>query len=150
MYGAKDSSLFQLSPRIQSLVQLLQSFLQHGLRMSVSFSLACMALLYVCVLQSSSQLSLLLFYNLLILLSHIFFLLLFFLMSHAQARMLNEEWERREQLEKLQEEQKLMLEQERHKREEFQQMKVRRTGGAEAHARAGETQEGGVPADEGK
>jgi hypothetical protein len=39
--------------------------------------------------------------------------------------MLNEEWERREQLEKLQEEQKLMLEQERHKREEFQQMKVK-------------------------
>ena len=38
--------------------------------------------------------------------------------------MLNEEWERREQLEKLQEEQKAMLEQERHKREEFQQMKV--------------------------
>jgi hypothetical protein len=38
--------------------------------------------------------------------------------------MLNEEWERREQLEKLQEEQRLMLEQERNKREEFQQMKV--------------------------
>jgi hypothetical protein len=43
-----------------------------------------------------------------------------------------------------------MLEQERHKREEFQQMKVRRTGGAEAHAGAGETQEVGVPTDEGK
>ncbi len=40
--------------------------------------------------------------------------------------------------------------QERHKREEFQQRKVRRTGGAEAHAGAGETQERGVPADEGK
>jgi hypothetical protein len=64
--------------------------------------------------------------------------------------MLNEEWERREQLEKLQEEQKLMLEQERHKREEFQQMKVRRTGGAEAHVGARETQERGVPADEGR
>jgi hypothetical protein len=35
-----------------------------------------------------------------------------------------------------------MLEQERHKREEFQQMKVRRIGGAEAHAGRGETQEG--------
>ncbi len=43
-----------------------------------------------------------------------------------------------------------MLEQERHMREEFQQMKERRTGGAEAHAGAGETQEKGVPADEGK
>jgi hypothetical protein len=43
-----------------------------------------------------------------------------------------------------------MLEQERHKREEFQQMKVRRIGGAEANAGRGETQEGGVPADEGK
>jgi hypothetical protein len=43
-----------------------------------------------------------------------------------------------------------MLEQERHKREEFQQMKVRRREGAEAHAGAGETQETGVPADEGK
>ncbi len=41
-----------------------------------------------------------------------------------------------------------MLEQERHKREELQQMKVRRTGGAEAHVGAGETQERGVPADE--
>ncbi len=29
-------------------------------------------------------------------------------------------------------------------------MKVRRTGGAEAHAGAGETQERGVPADEGE
>ncbi len=43
-----------------------------------------------------------------------------------------------------------MLEQERHKRQEFQQMKLRRTGGAEAHAGAEETQETGVPADEGK
>jgi hypothetical protein len=43
-----------------------------------------------------------------------------------------------------------MLEKERHKREEFQQMKVRRTGGAEAHAGEEETQERGVPADEGK
>ncbi len=41
-----------------------------------------------------------------------------------------------------------MLEQERHKREEL--MKVRRTGGAEAHAGAGETQERGAPAEEGK
>ncbi len=42
-----------------------------------------------------------------------------------------------------------MLEQERHKREEVQQMKVMMTGGAEAHAGVGETQERGVPADEG-
>ncbi len=41
-----------------------------------------------------------------------------------------------------------MLEQERHKREEFQQMNVRRTGGAEALAGAEETHERGVPADE--
>ncbi len=43
-----------------------------------------------------------------------------------------------------------MLEQERHKREEFQQIKVCKRGGAEAHAGAGEIQERGVPADEGK
>ncbi len=41
-----------------------------------------------------------------------------------------------------------MLEQERYKREKL--MKVRRTGGTEAHAGAGEIQERGVPADEGK
>ena len=37
-----------------------------------------------------------------------------------QARILNEEWARRETLERLQEEQKSMLEHERKKREEFE------------------------------
>ena len=43
-----------------------------------------------------------------------------------QARMLTEEWERREQLEKMQEEQKMMLDQERNKREEFEKIQDER------------------------
>ena len=39
-----------------------------------------------------------------------------------QARILNEEWARRETLEKLQEDQRKMLEAERKKREEFEKM----------------------------
>ena len=44
--------------------------------------------------------------------------------SLIQARILNEEWARRETLERLQEEQKAMLESERKKREEFERMQT--------------------------
>ena len=47
-------------------------------------------------------------------------------MRTLQARMLTEEWERREQLEKMQEEQKMMLDKERGKREEFEKIQDER------------------------
>ena len=45
-----------------------------------------------------------------------------------QARILNEEWARRETLERLQEEQKSMLEHERRKREEFERQQNEKEG----------------------
>ena len=42
------------------------------------------------------------------------------IVRHLQARVLKEEWDRRDALEKLQEEQRAMLEEERRKREEFE------------------------------
>ena len=47
-------------------------------------------------------------------------------MRTLQARMLTEEWERREQLEKMQEEQKLMLDKERSQRKEEQKIQDER------------------------
>ena len=43
---------------------------------------------------------------------------------NSQARILNEEWARRETLEKLQEDQKKMLEEERKKREAFEKLQI--------------------------
>lgn len=48
------------------------------------------------------------------------------LLYRLQARVLAEEWEKREELERLQEEQKLLLEEERVKRKEYEDLQKRK------------------------
>merc|ERR1711953_1370163 len=48
------------------------------------------------------------------------------IVRQLQARVLEEEWGRRDQLEKLQEEQRMMLEEERRKREEFEKLQLQK------------------------